>query len=208
MAFLQSSCRGNRPISGVLLAAGLSLRAGRPKLLLPFGKKVLVELAVENLLEAGLCELVVVIGAFKEQIEPRIIHYPVKVVYNQDYASGMASSLRCGVASVSETSFGFLIALADMPFVESWVLQKLLDAFEEGARIVAPSYRGMMGHPVIFHKDYKEELLVLSGDEGAKKIIEKHKEELCLIEVDAPSVVFDIDTEEDYRRAHELFGHF
>lgn len=207
MAFLQSSCRRDKPIAGVLLAAGLSLRAGRPKLLLPFGNKALVELAIENLLQVGLNELIVVIGAFKEQIGPTVMRYPVKAIYNPDYTSGMASSLRLGVASVSEKAVGFLIALADMPFVEPWVIKKLLEAFTKGARIVAPSYRGVRGHPVIFHKCYKEELLALSGDEGAKRIIERHKGELCLIEVEASSVVFDIDTEEDYVRAQKLFGH-
>lgn len=208
MAFSQSSCKRDKPISGIVLAAGPSLRARRPKLLLPFGKKTLVELAIENLLEADLNELIVVIGAFKDQIETTITRYPVKVVYNPDYTSGMASSLRYGVASVSEKASGFLIALGDMPFIEPWVLRKLLEAFEKGARIVAPSYRGTRGHPVIFHKDYKGELLSLSGDEGAKKVIEKHQEELYLVEVDVPSVVFDIDTEEDYRKAKELFSHF
>ncbi len=193
-------------ISGILLAAGLSLRTNRPKLLLPLGKKAIVELAIESLLKADLNELIVVTGAFREQIEPIVTRYPVKVVHNPDYASGMASSLRCGVASTSEKAWGFLIALGDMPFIEPWVLKGLLEAFKKGARIVAPSYKGKRGHPVVFHKDYKGELLGLYGDEGAKKVIERHKGELHLLEVEVPSVVFDIDTEEDYQRAQELFG--
>ncbi len=175
---------------------------GRPKLLLPWGKGTLLEAVLENLLGAQILEVVVVLGPRASEIMPLVSEKDrVKVVLNPDFPSGMSSSIRRGLEVIEPRSLGIMIAMGDMPLIPPEVINRLIEAFRRGERgIVAPVFHGRRGHPVIFHRRYEGELRSLQGEEGGRRVIAAHPEDLLEIEVDCPGVIVDIDTPEDYSR--------
>ncbi len=190
-----------KTVTAIVLAAGESKRMGRPKQLMPFGDVTMLEKVVATILQAGLNEVIVVLGHRAREIAPRLAGRPVVIVTNPDYWQGMSSSLRCGLGRASETVAAFMVVLGDQPLIGRDIVAKLLEEFARGGPgIVAPVYRGQRGHPVIFSSEYRLELLAVTGDAGARVVVEAHPEAVRYVEVDSPAVVTGIDTEADYRR--------
>ena len=188
-------------ISAILLGAGESKRMGANKLLLPWGKKIVLTHCVDTLLQSIVKEVIVVIGDRTKVIENQLRGRKVKVVINPQYRKGMSTSIQKGIRAVDPNSHGILIALGDMPFLVSRTVNSLIRAFSQGkGTIVVPSFRGRKGHPVIFHRRYKKELLQLKEDVGGKAIIERHQEEVRLVQIRSEGVVKDIDTWKDYKK--------
>jgi len=188
-------------ISAILLGAGESKRMGANKLLLPWGKKIVLTHCVDTLLQSIVKEVIVVIGDRTKVIENQLRGRKVKVVINPQYRKGMSTSIQKGIRAVDPNSHGILIALGDMPFLVSRTVNSLIRAFSQGkGTIVVPSFRGRKGHPVIFHRRYKKELLQLKEDVGGKAIIERHPEEVRLVQIRSEGVVKDIDTWKDYKK--------
>jgi molybdenum cofactor cytidylyltransferase len=122
------------------------------------------------------------------------------VVVCPDAAEGMGASLACGVREVQQRfpdARGAIIALADMPWVSPSTVARIAAALRRGAVLAAPTHRGTRGHPVAIGAGYFAELRMLSGDEGAKKLLAAHGAELELITVDDPGVLRDVDTRAD-----------
>ncbi len=188
-------------ISAIILAAGASERMGLPKQLLPWGPSTLLEQVIDTFTDvAGIDETIVVLGHRAGELAERIAHKPVKVVINPDYNSGMSTSIACGLTTVSNNAQGIMLALADLPLIEKWIIAKLISAFSEQRQgIVAPVYKKRRGHPVIFDMKYKAELSSLTGDVGARGIIAAHPEDVLEVEVESESIFCDIDDEDDYR---------
>jgi len=187
-------------VSALLLAAGEGRRMGTLKQLLPLGGRCILEVSMESLLGARLMEVILVLGFAAEEIRSRIGTGGVKVVINPHYAQGMATSVRAGVSAVDPRAEGILIALGDQPFIPPEVIDRLIRAFEGGEKgIIVPTYRGRRGHPVIFHRRYRGELMTLQGDEGGRGVIARHLDDLLLVEVDCPGILEDIDDLEGYR---------
>lgn len=186
-------------ISAILLAAGQSKRLKGPKLLLPLRNSTILETSIENLLSSKVDELILVLGHKAEEKRKRIDSSRIKIVLNPAYKYGISSSLKVGINMSNINASGMLIALADQPFVGAEIINRLITGFISGGRgIVYPVYNGQRGHPVIFSNRYREELLRLEGDTGARRIIERHKDDILEIEVDSLMIHFDIDTQEDY----------
>ena len=185
-------------IAAVVLAGGRSARMGRAKQLLPLGRGTVLSTVVSQLLEGPLDRVVVVLGHDAERIrreaglpsDPR-----VETVVNAEWAEGMAASLRCGVRSCSETE-AIVVALGDQPGIDVGVVGKLVNAFRGGALLAVPVQGEQRGHPVLFGRTLFPSLLALSGDMGARDLVERHWGVAARIEA-AP--LRDIDTEEDYR---------
>lgn len=175
---------------------------GRPKLLLPWGKGTVLEAALENLLGAPVLEVIVVLGPRASEIAPLMAKGErVKVVLNQAFASGMASSIRKGLEALDPRAEGIMIALGDMPFIPPEVIRRLVEAFRTSdCSIVVPTFRGRRGHPVVFDRRYEAELRRLQGDEGGRAIVASHLEEVLEVELDCPGVLQDIDTLQEYFR--------
>jgi molybdenum cofactor cytidylyltransferase len=112
----------------------------------------------------------------------------------------MSTSIRRGLQAIHPGCHGILIALGDQPLLKARTINGLIHAFEKGERgIIVPSFRGRRGHPVIFHRRYKKELLDLKGDVGGRFIIERHPEDVRLVPVKSIGVVKDVDTWQDYK---------
>lgn len=183
----------------VLLAAGKSSRLGQPKQFLVFGNKSLVKKAARTALEIT-GKVIVVTGAFKEKVEGELSGLPIDVVYNKDYEEGIASSIRTGLSSLIKKFGdikGVIFIVCDQPYLNSSVLKQLIDkTTEPNNTIVAAIYAGTVGTPVLFMRTFFQNLLELKGDNGAKKIIKEHINDVGTI--DFPQGEIDIDTMEDY----------
>ena len=187
-------------IAIVILAAGESQRLGRPKQRLPYGGSTLLGHAIETAL-ASLCRpVIVVLGAYADQIRSEIDASEVLVVVNEDWKEGMSTSIRAGLAAVEalpQEVDGALFMLCDQPLVNGSLLDRLATAFYESKLpIAACDYDGDLGVPALFARRLFPELLTLQGAAGAKPLLRKHgSEAVCL---PFPEGSLDIDTPEDY----------
>ena len=200
------------PVAAVLLAAGRSRRMGAFKPLLPFGAQTVVETCVNNLLAAGACEVVVVVGHRGEEVRARLAHLPVRFAVNAEAASEMGVSiargveaLRVGSAACEMPAAGaLLIALADHPAVAAEEIAAVIAAHRQtGARLVVPSWRGRGGHPVLVSLELRASLLALDEAGGLRALFRSHADEILRLAVASPFVARDMDTWEDYRALHE-----
>jgi molybdenum cofactor cytidylyltransferase len=184
----------------IILAAGASTRMGSPKQLLPFSGKSLIRHSVQQALASKCFPVVVVLGANKDLIKLELDDLPVFVAENPDWKQGMASSIRAGLDMLRTVFPGVnaaIVMLCDQPFVNTLVINTLVDTFEkEPGSIVASYYGNDFGVPAVFPKKLFEDLSALEGNAGAKKLIQQHKEEV--IPFVFPEGLVDIDTPEDY----------
>lgn len=184
-------------VAGVLLAAGAGTRFGGAKLLAPLDGRPLVRHAAETLVRAGLREVVVVTGADPSPMEEALRGLAVRLVPNPQASRGMGTSVAAGIASLPREAEAAIVALGDQPRVPDAVVHALLTAWRAtGHPIVAPSYRGVRGNPVLFDADVFGELARLDGDEGARSIIARSRDRVRLIEVDL-EMPRDVDTRAD-----------
>jgi molybdenum cofactor cytidylyltransferase len=191
-------------IAGVLLAAGRSSRFGADKLLAPLGgrPRPVLRWSAESLL-GGVDELYVVVPAGAVALRESLSGLHVHFVENAMAAEGMASSIRAGVAALPPRIAGAFVALGDQPLVPREVLHALRLRWEEGgADAVAPSYRDGRGNPVLFDRALFGALATLTGDAGARKMLDALGERLALVPVDAPMPV-DVDTPDALRALGE-----
>lgn len=188
-------------VTAIVLAAGLSTRMDNVnKLLLPFKGKTILEWVVDTVVSASVTEVIVVTGHEDRQIRDILSSYPVRVAYNPEFASGISTSIRRGILATQPTAEGFMICLADMPAIKPSTYTLLLEVFsqQEQPAIVVASASGRRGNPVIFHRDFRGELLQLRGDQGAKSIIELHPDLVVEVDTQDEGIFLDIDTRVHY----------
>jgi molybdenum cofactor cytidylyltransferase len=184
-------------IAGLVLAAGRSSRMGAlNKLLIMIDGKPMVRHAAEAVLGAQLSPVIVVTGHEREKVEEALKDLPVKFSYNKDFASGLSTSLRAGLAALPEDCDGALVALGDMPRVTAMEVAKLVGAFNpvEGRAIIVPTRHGKRGNPVLWGRQYFAEIRQIDGDIGARRVIAVHGEAIAEVEMDSDAVLTDIDT--------------
>jgi molybdenum cofactor cytidylyltransferase len=187
----------NRKVAAVILAAGRSIRMGGPnKLLAEISGKKLVRIAAEQALASKASEVVVVTGHQSELIEQALEGLKVKFVRNPDFAGGLASSVKAGIAAVPESADGAVICLGDMPLIDAKLIDRLIEAFapDRGNLIVVPAADGRRGNPVLWSRRFFNELMTLEGDTGARHLIGKHGEVVAEVPVEGNSAFLDIDT--------------
>jgi len=181
---------------GILLAAGKSTRFGSNKLLYPVIDNTPMILLCAEKLASVLPDSVAVISSELIGLTTQLEQLGLAVVINEQAELGMGSSISCAIRageSLSQSSGGWLIMLADMPYLHSQTIQQLVNQLEKGASIVAPAYNQKRGHPVGFSQTYKNELLALNKDKGAREILKKYHEALELVPVNDKGVLLDID---------------
>jgi molybdenum cofactor cytidylyltransferase len=182
----------------ILLAAGSSSRLGRPKQIIEIQGKTLIQKAID---EANMSQadcLVVVLGANADLIQTGFDISSTPFIVNPDWQQGMSSSMQAGLRFLMEKEEidQVLLMLCDQPFVDASLLDQLITAREtSGKGIVVSAYSNTLGVPALFDRRYFEELLQLTGSEGAKKVIFKHQAEVHAL--DFPLGAVDLDTEED-----------
>jgi molybdenum cofactor cytidylyltransferase len=194
----------NPPVSAVILAAGTSARMGRPKQLLPLDGTTVLARAIENVRSAGLLEIVLVLGASAEAIRgqlPQSLLEDLKVVVNQAYAQGMASSLREGLSALDPRSAAALIILGDQPLIRPQTIHQIMAGYHQsGALVVIPAHQGKRGNPVLLSRSVFPEVTALQGDTGCRSIFANHLNAILKVEVEDPGILIDIDSQEDYDR--------
>ncbi|MBW1831905.1 MAG: molybdopterin-binding/glycosyltransferase family 2 protein [Deltaproteobacteria bacterium] len=193
-----SSPKGARKdIVAVVLAAGVSRRMGQTnKLTIPVDGTPMVARVVDALRESGVEKIFVVTGHAAEEIRDALGERDVEMVHNPNYEEGMGTSVRTGVSAVGDDVDGVLVALADMPWVSSAVIDRLLDAFSPDGdlSIYIPMFGRKRGNPVLWGSRHFPELRQLSGDVGGKSLFHRHAEAICYVDVESAAVNIDIDT--------------
>jgi molybdenum cofactor cytidylyltransferase len=185
----------------IILAAGQSSRMGRPKQNLQYKGKSLLQHAVHTAMASECRPIVVVLGAYAANILTGIKNEPIIVIHNPQWAEGMASSIRAGIAELEkqEDIDSAIIMLCDQPFVDAALINNLIQLkTKSGKGIVACAYQNTLGVPVLFDKSYFAQLLFLKGNEGAKKLLTQYGNDLAAIPF-APGDI-DIDTPTDYNK--------
>ena len=187
-------------ISAILLAAGLSKRmGGENKLTKEIEGIPLIKRSVKNIIASAVDELIIVLGYQKEIIEKLIDkNEKIKFVFNKNFESGMASSIKTGLNHLSENTKAFFICLGDMPMVNQNTYNKLIE-YKNNKEIIVPTYKGKQGNPVLFPKSMKKKLIMtIQGDFGAKKILERNKDKIFNLEINDQSITKGFNNQGDF----------
>jgi molybdenum cofactor cytidylyltransferase len=186
-------------VSAIILSAGESQRMGTLKPLLPFGEKTVIETVLDNFLKVNLYEIIVVLGYQADRIIEFINRYSVKTVTNEKYKDGMLSSIQKGIEATDEKTEAYMIALVDQPFISPFLIEALLEKYENNG-IIIPSYNGKRGHPIIIPAKYIDEIFGLDTNIGLRQLIQNHEDEIIYVDVAFDDVIRDMDFPEDYKR--------
>lgn len=188
-------------IVGILLAAGSGTRFGSHKLLHPLPDGTPMAVAALRNLAQGVDEVIVVVRPGDTQLMQCLTREQGQVLPCPcaQAEQGMGASLACGVCAAPDAE-GWIIALADMPFVPGEIIRTLAARLKAGDAIVAPAYLGQRGHPVGFGHAFYPALSALSADQGARHILKQHAGRLTLIPCTDPGILRDIDTRADLNR--------
>ncbi|WP_417318440.1 nucleotidyltransferase family protein [Emcibacter sp.] len=185
-------------MAAIVLAAGQSRRMGEQnKLLLPFGNSAILGTVLDNLLAVGLGEIYLVTGHEAEKVQEAVAGQNIRIIHNPDYALGLSSSLKAGIAALSEATEAAMICLGDMPGVTAEDYRKLVEAWAPG-KIIVPVQDGRQGNPVIFDRKYFSEIMEFQGDRGAKTLLVKYRDQLVTVPCGHEGIFRDVDTPEDY----------
>jgi molybdenum cofactor cytidylyltransferase len=186
-------------ISAILLAAGQSKRMnGENKLSKEIQGIPLIKHSVKNILASSIDELIVILGYQKDIMEKLIDkNEKIKIIFNKDFESGMASSIKTGLDNLSEKSEAFFICLGDMPMVSHDIYNQLIKS-KDNKEIIVPSYKGQQGNPVLFNKSMKEKIMDTMGDVGAKKILELNKDKISNLEINNQNISKSFNTQDDF----------
>lgn len=196
-------------IAVLIMAAGSSSRMGEPKQLLKWKDVTLIENSINKVLQMQISKPIVVIGANSKKISPKIEPYSIEVIHNPNWARGLGNSIAFGVNHIKNNyqMDGVLMVLADQPLIKASYLIAMLDLFQISKdQIIATQYKnGKLGVPALFDRCYFNELSTIDGDKGAKSILKKHSN--SVIKMKLATNVFDVDTEEDYRKLFDSSNH-
>jgi molybdenum cofactor cytidylyltransferase len=191
-------------ISGILLAAGESSRMqGAFKPLLKWGKRTVIGECVHQMRNSQLAEIFVILGHREMDIRQSLAGSGVQYAINEDYRRGMLSSIKTGLASLSQNEDAALIALVDQPMIAKEIIDTLIDAFSASEKGVAlPIYQGKRGHPIIISSKYFDEIMQLDegAPEGLRRFIDRRRDDTLEVPVSTPAVLEDIDLPADYER--------
>ena len=196
-------------ISAILLAAGQSKRMnGENKLIKEIDDIPIIKHALNNILGSSVNEIIIVLGHEKEIIKNIIQkNKKIKFVYNKNYKNGISSSIQTGLRIISKKMEAFFICLGDMPDVNQNIYNKMIKTklnynkklksnFKK--EIFIPTYEKKNGNPVLFTKHMKEKIMQISGDDGAKELIEIYKSKALHIPVKNRGITLDFDIQEDF----------
>ena len=192
----------------ILLAAGRSSRMGQGqhKLLLPLGDRPVLTHVVETVLASQARPLVVILGYQAEQVRTILTPYKSKLttIDNPDYQQGMSTSLRKGIETLMSsypTVNGALIVLGDQPLMTPHILDSMIETKQTtGKRIIVARYSGKRGNPTLFDASLFPELMEITGDEGGRKVLERYRQEIAILDIDEDMPNYDVDTWEAYQQ--------
>lgn len=192
-------------IAGILLAAGAGTRFGGDKLLFPLADGTPIGVQAARNLLGGVDHALAVLRPSDRQLAYLLEEEGLGVVFCPDAQDGMGTSLAFGVAA-AEYANGWLIALADMPFIRNDTISGIAGLLRAGAPIAAPQHQGRRGHPVGFARGFFNHLAQLSGDHGARALLAARAGQIQVLECEDPGIVTDIDMPTDLCNAAGAFS--
>lgn len=189
-------------VAGLLLAAGAGTRLGRPKASVSFAGKLLVQRAIDTLAAGGCAPVHVVVGAAPVDV-PDVV-----VVSNEDWPSGLASSLRAGLQSLPAEADSVVVALVDQPLIGPPVVERLRAARARGAQLAVATYHGRRGNPVLLARTLWPAVVSAAHDDvGARAYIEQHPDDVVPVECGDIADPADVDTADDLRNLEARWYH-
>lgn len=200
-------------VTGVILAAGQARRMGEPKQLLHLGGKPMVWHVAATACLANFYEVMVITGAYGDQVGEAIKDLPVKIINNEQWADGQSTSVKKAVQSVNPKSQAVAFLLADQPLIDVILMKEVIETYQvTKSSIIMPRTLNKPGNPVLFDlKVWRPALLQLSGDEGARQIIRKNQGCIQYVEELDEKKFLDVDTPvefEEMQRIWQEFKHF
>ena len=194
-------------VSAIVLAAGAGSRFGGGKLLAKLGDRSLIESTLENLRDAPVDEVIVVVGADAERLREICERYGNRTIENEEWEGGQSTSVLAGLRACGEGTRAAIVLLGDQPFVGAGAVERLVAAFEVGAKIAVATYGGERRNPVLFSREVWPLLEAeLAGDEGARSVLRRHPDLVVEVPCDGVGAPTDVDTMEDLRRLEEMRG--
>jgi len=211
----------SRHTAAIVLAAGSSSRMGdgRHKLLLPLHSRPVLAHVLDAVLASQARPIVLVLGHQPEQVRSHLAAYitnpDLNIVENPDYLQGMSTSMRLGIQTLQvfgytknkdESIDSALVLLGDQPLITAQHIDTLIATYRTtDKRIIAPTYEGKRGNPILFDASLFPELLEVTGDEGGRSVLERHREEIATVETSNPLANIDVDTWDAYQRVVEVW---
>lgn len=195
--------------AGIILAAGVSARFGRPKQLLRLKNKYLIEWVLDAALASNLQKVVVVLGYEYQRIlqalGTKTSHPQLQVLINHRYREGQSRSIQAGLLAVRKSFSSVMFLLGDQPMLLPDTIDQMLDKFWHSKMdICVPVYNGKRGNPTIFRRRMYDQLLAIQGDIGAREIIHAFPKRVLAFEINDPMCFFDIDSEKDFENLELL----
>lgn len=193
----------------IVLAAGAGRRFGGGKLVAPWRGEPLIRRPVRTALAARVADVVVVLGSGREAVATALqplADARLRVVVADDWSTGMAASLQAGLRALPESATSVCILLGDMPGVPAGLVDTLLDRIDAGAPAARPVHPDGPAHPVAFARSTFAQVMTLKGDAGARSVLQRLGDDLALVPIDDPGVVFDIDRPDDLGAAVSWTG--
>jgi molybdenum cofactor cytidylyltransferase len=184
----------------LVLGAGESKRMGKPKLLLTFGDKTIIEHILDNISQSKAGKILLVLGSHREEILIKIGGRPVETVINYRYREGMLSSIQTGFEALPQDASAALVCLGDQPFIPFSVFDALIETYGRTKKgIVLPVYQKKRGHPILIDMKHRQEILDLSPKIGLRALVHNHPQDVQEVAVETPQILKDIDYPEDYQ---------
>ena len=200
---MSAANRRKESVYALVLAAGRSTRMGqKSKLLLPFGTSTVLGCVLDTVLSAPIDRCYVILGAWREAIEPLARTYPVSIVINPDFDRGMLSSVQAGFRALPSGDGAVFVVPGDHPAVSAAVFARLLEArAESGAGLVVPQFAGRGGHPLLMDLRFRADIEALDPAIGLRGLLDLHPGSVKRVPLEDAGIVLDIDTPDDYRKA-------
>ena len=189
-------------ISAIVLAAGESSRMGFPKMLLDFNGRSMLECVIANVSESVVDDIVVVLGAYRDELEKIVSATSARFCYNEDFKEGMLSSVKCGFRNLPADTEAVLVFQGDQPLITAKVIDEVVEGYRDsGKGIIIPVHKNKRGHPLMLGKKYFSEIEKLSPDEGLRSLSSKFSDDVYEVMTDEAGILRDFDTFEQYKKA-------
>lgn len=187
-------------VGAVILAAGLSRRMGRPKLMMAWGESTVIGSVIHAVLEGGISPIIVVTGGARQEVEAAVKEFPVETIYNPAYEQGeMLSSVQAGLRALNQRAEAAMVVLGDQPQIQTETVRALISGYHENnTPLLIPSFQRRRGHPWLVGSGFWEEILALIPPYTLRDFLNQNAGMITYMTVDNDSVLQDLDTPEDY----------
>jgi len=191
-------------IAGIILAAGTSSRMGKPKQLLTYKGKTLLNWVLETAIQSSLSRVVLVLGHSAAEIQKTLDYPNIPIIFNAQYHQGQSSSIRHGINALEPSTNAAMFLLGDQPLIKTATINALISSYtEKQSLITVPTFQGKRGNPVIFDRRLFPQLETLSGDSGGRVLFDENVDQIAIVEVDDPGILMDVDSFEDYEKLQQ-----